>query len=83
MKISKDLPKVYLSFSFNILDKNKDDPASLQSEIHSWLHSSKETSKRTSKLGSSKLDSASDFSDSDLDIQNTGKIRGIKQTILD
>ena len=71
------MSELYLIFLFIIIDKNKEDPASLQSEIHSWLHSSKETSKRTSKLGSSKLDSASDFSDSDLDIQNTGKIRGM------
>ena len=75
------MSELYLIFLFIIIDKNKEDPASLQSEIHTWLHSSKETSKRTSKLGSSKLDSASDFSDSDLDIHNTGKNKGIKQTI--
>ena len=59
-----------------ILDKGKDDPASLQSEIHTWLHSSKQTSKRTSNLGSSKLDSASDFSDNDVDMLSSGGVQG-------
>ena len=58
-------------------DKSTDDPESLQSEIHNWLHSSKQSSKRTSNRGTSKLDSASDFSDSDLDMRTTGGIRGI------
>ena len=59
-----------------ILDQSKDDPASLQSEIHTWLHSSKQSSKRASNLGSSKLDSASDFSDNDVDILTSGGVQG-------
>ena len=58
------------------LEKSSDDPESLQSEIHNWLHSSKQSSKRTSNRDTSKLDSASDFSDSDLDMRTTGGIRG-------
>ena len=84
-KLSKYIFKIQLHTKnsirwYNILifslDESANDPASLQSEIHNWLHSSKQSSKRTSKLGSSKLDSASDFSDSDLDVLATGGSRG-------
>ena len=68
-------------FSLSPDKKNKssflDEPSSLQSEIHRSLKSSKHASKKHSKVASAKLDSASDFSDSDLDIMSaTGGMRG-------
>ena len=53
------------------------EPSSLQSEIHRSLKSSKHASKKHSNVASAKLDSASDFSDSDMDIiSTTGGMRG-------
>ena len=45
-------------------------------------YSSKQSSKRTSNRDTSKLDSASDFSDSDLDMRTTGGIRGKNDKIF-
>ena len=68
--------------SFNLLTSNvvvsdtamHSNETSLMSEIHRSLRSSKRASKRSSNIGSSKLDSASDFSDSDNDTKRRSTV---------